>query len=66
MDLTNGIKKACPICDREHRAYEADVLPSGAILYRFKCNHCGWPYQKRVNPPDISVEELKGFRSKRP
>ena len=61
-DLAQGIKKACPICDRVDPAHEAQVLPSGHILYRFLCSRCGWPHQKRVSPPETTVEPLVGFK----
>ena len=61
-DIANGITKPCPICDHVDRAHEAQVLPSGVILYRFKCSRCGWPHQKRAGAPVATVEPLVGFK----
>jgi len=64
MDIAKGIKKICPICDHEDVADEAQVLPSGDILYRFVCSRCGWFHVKRVRSPNVTVEPLIGFKSK--
>jgi len=60
-DIAKGVRKACPLCDHPGLAYEAQTLPSGDTLYRFSCTMCGWPYQKRVRPPKVTVEPLIGF-----
>jgi len=64
MDIAKGLEKPCPICDHVDKAHEAQVLPSGDILYRFTCSYCGWFHVKRVKALEITVEPLVGFRSK--
>lgn len=61
-DITKGLKKACPICDKMNVANKAQILPSRDIIYRFLCSYCGHPYRMRVRGPNLTVEPLKGFR----
>lgn len=61
-DIAKGIKKPCPICDYKDMPQEAQVLPSGDILYRYVCTRCGSFHIKRVKGPEITVEPLKGFK----
>lgn len=63
-DIAKGLTKTCPICDQEDVADEAQVLPGGVILYKFKCSRCGWPHVKRVRAPVATVEPLVGFSRK--
>jgi len=62
--LTDGLKKACPICDREDPPFEGHVRPSGDILYKYKCSRCEWPHFRVVKAPEIVVESLVGFTRK--
>ena len=60
--VANNMEKACPICDTVDKAEEAQVTPSHAIIYRFKCSRCGFPHQRSVKPPNLTVDPLEGFR----
>ena len=64
MDIAKGVRKNCPLCDHPGVSNEIQVLPGGDILYRFRCPICGWPYQKRVRAPKVTVEPLIGFTRK--
>jgi len=61
MDIAKGVRKTCPLCDHPGVSYEVQGLPSGDMLFRFRCQVCGWPYQKRVRAPKVTVEPLIGF-----
>lgn len=54
------LSKDCPICETPNKPYEAQVLDSGAILNKYTCSRCKWPYVRR-DAPRPTVEALKGF-----
>jgi len=64
MDIAKGLEKPCPICDHKDMPHEAQILPSGDILYRYTCSHCGWFHVKRFRGPNVTVEPLIGFKRK--
>lgn len=51
-----GLEKECPICERINPPHEGQVLPSGDILYRYKCSRCSWAYVRRDKAPNVTVE----------
>lgn len=64
MPIAKELKKLCPHCGSVNKAYEAEVLPNGEVVYRFLCSGCGFRHVKYVEAKNVTVEALVGFKSK--